>query len=192
VIFVGDKGLVSNKVLEKLEELGCGYVIAARVKKLPESIRNEITKEHGWKPLNDDLSIKELQVKDRRLVVYKSKSLKEEEEKRRQELLEWLKEQILNNPKKLLLRNRYSKYLEVEAGEVKLNLRQIEKEKQLDGVFGFWCSKEGIKAEALVKKIVSVVQGLHFQTSFRILLLVCVKQKPPCSMAYATYPNAVP
>jgi len=143
VIFVGDRGLVSKKALQELEGLGCGYVLAARVKRLPEKVKEEIGRDTDWEELTPDLKVKELKVNHRRLVVYKSEVLKKEDEARREEILEWIREQLEKNPKGLMLKRGYSKYLQVEGAEIKFNGKAIEKEARLDGVFGFWCRGEG-------------------------------------------------
>ena len=151
VIFVGDRGLVSKKALEELERLGCGYVLAARIKRLPDKVKGEIAQDDGWEELTEDLMVKELSIKDRRLVVYKSKALEKEDRKRREEVLEWIKEQILNNPKRLVVKKAYSRYLKVEGAELKFNNKAIEKEAKLDGVFGFWCRGDGVRKEDAYK-----------------------------------------
>jgi transposase len=88
VIFVGDRGLVSDEVLSKLEGLNCGYVIAARLKNLSKEVKDEIASEEGWEKLTEDLKVKELDVNDRRLVVYKSRELEEEHRRVRMDILD--------------------------------------------------------------------------------------------------------
>lgn len=147
VIFVGDRGLVSNSVLEALKEMGCGYVLAARIKKLPEEVRKKITSPEGWQKLTEDLVVKELYIDNRRLIVYKSKLLEREDKIKRESTLELIKEKILNNPKGLLLGKGLSRYVEVKEAEVSFKIDQIRKEEELDGIFGFWCEGEEINKE---------------------------------------------
>ena len=147
VIFVGDRGLVSKKNLEELERLGCGYVIAARVKKLSEDVKEKIAKEEGWEKIDERLEAKELRVDERKLVVYRDQELARLEKERRKELLEWLGKQIQSNPKRLMSKRSYSRYLHIEGAKISLNLEAIRKEERLDGVFGFWCGDEAIGKE---------------------------------------------
>jgi len=151
VVFVGDRGLVSKGALDELERLGCGYVLAARVKVLPDKVKEEIARVEGWEELTEELKVKELYVKDKRLVVYKSRVLEQEEKKRREEVLEWIKDRLLNNPKRLMVKKAYSKYLEVKGAELRINSEAIEKEARLDGVFGFWCRGDGVRKEDAYK-----------------------------------------
>ena len=151
VIFVGDRGLVSKRVLEELERLGCGYVLGARIKKLPEVVKEEIIQSSGWEELTQDLRVKEIRVGDRRLVVYKSQLLEKEERNRRQKVLEWIKDQLMKNPKRLMVKRGYSRYIEVEGADIRLNGEAIEKEARLDGVFGFWCKGEEVGKENAYK-----------------------------------------
>ena len=151
VIFVADRGLASEKLLRALEEMGCGYVVAARVKKLSEAVVEKITHNRGWQQIDDNLKVKELEVKGRRLVVYRDEELALYEKTKRQELLDWLKQQILSNPKRLIASRRYSGYLKVEGARIELNLEAIKKQERLDGIFGFWCSRDSIPKEEAYK-----------------------------------------
>ena len=151
IIFVGDRGLVSDRVLEALKEKGYGYVLAARIKKLPEDVRKRITSPEGWQKLTEDLSVKELHINHKRLIVYKSKALEMEDRARRENALEQIKERILSNPKGLMLGRGISRYIEVKGAEISLKLEQIKKEEELDGIFGFWCEGEEVDKENAYK-----------------------------------------
>lgn len=147
VILVGDRGLVSEALLKRLEEMGCGYVVGARIKQLPEKLKEQILQERGWEKLTEDLAVKELEGKGRRLVVYRSRELQEYERQKRAEVVEWLREQLEKNPKRLLSQKGYRKYLVIEGVKMELDLAAIQREERLDGIFGFWCSREGVSKE---------------------------------------------
>jgi len=150
VIFVGDRGLVSDKTLSKLEELDCGYVIAARLKSLSSKVKDEIASDEGWEELTEDLKVKELYINHRRLVVYKSKELEEEHKRVRMEILDEIKEKMLKSlgGKITPLGRKAKKYLKGEC-KVEFDVEAIREDEKLDGCFGFWCrGKEVTKKDA--------------------------------------------
>lgn len=171
VCFVGDRAMFTDKNIELLQSHNYHYIIAAKLRKLPASLQDEIFREKYYLPtiLKNDLAwIGEFKHKDSRLIVsYKSKrALKDREE--RGHLLSKI-EKIIGkggNPNKLITNAGAKKFVtKDEDAVISLDDGKIAKDAQWDGMHGVITN---IKHDSPTTIIARYAQLWVIEESFRI------------------------
>lgn len=139
---IADRGMLSDVNLCKLENENLEYIIAAKLRGLPQKLKEEILEfKKSIKENASDLAIiKEFNYKDRRLVVGYNKSRAEKDKTDRERTISKLKNKLTNGKgktKKLITNNGYLKYLDdAVPGEVIVNEKKILEEEMWDGLHG--------------------------------------------------------
>lgn len=144
VIVVADRAMMSNNNLLALEEAGLTYVIAAKLKKLPQKLQEAILqrKEHNERCLNEEVvCIQEHDHENRRLIVEYSENRAEKDARDRDRLINKVRKKLSHdnktNPRKLVTNQGYLKFLDEEKeGKVVLNEEKILADKRWDGLHG--------------------------------------------------------
>jgi len=107
VCFVGDRAMFSKKNIALLESLNYYYIIAAKLKSLPQTLKDDVLNEKNYRPcvLNNEFAwVGEFRYQGQRLIAsYKSRRAMKDE-KDRQRVLDKVKKIIgkKSNPKKLI------------------------------------------------------------------------------------------
>jgi transposase len=141
VCFVGDRAMMSNDNLKKLEDNGYSYVIAAKLRSMPATIQEEIFCEENYIPtrFGEDLGwVGEFSYNDRRLIVsYKDKRAKLDAKKREQ-VLEKLKKRIgsKGDTKKLISNQGTLKYTTSDKSSTIVDDGKISNDARWDGLHG--------------------------------------------------------
>jgi transposase len=142
VCFVGDRAMFSKDNIALLESLGHHYIIAAKLKSLPDNLKNAILDEKHYKPtvLNNEFAwVGQFEYQGQRLITsYKSRRAMKDL-KDRQHVLDKVKKTIgkKSNPKKLITNQGVKKFVNVsEDATVTLDENKIEKSAQWDGLHG--------------------------------------------------------
>lgn len=142
VCFVGDRAMFSKDNIALLESLGYQYIIAAKLKSLPDNLKNAILDEEHYKPtvLNNEFAwVGQFEYQGQRLITsYKSRRAMKDL-KDRQRVLDKVKKTIgkKSNPKKLITNQGVKKFVNVnEEATVTLDENKIEKSAQWDGLHG--------------------------------------------------------
>jgi hypothetical protein len=142
VCFVGDRAMFSKDNLALLESLNYQYIIAAKLKSLPDVLKNNILDEQYYKPtiLNDEFAwVGEFEYQGCRLISsYKSRRAMKDL-KDRQRVLDKVKKTIgkQGNPKKLITNQGVKKFITVDDNAtVALDETKIDMAAQWDGLHG--------------------------------------------------------
>ncbi|GAB4231345.1 MAG: IS1634 family transposase [Chlamydiales bacterium] len=142
VTIVADRAMMSEKNLEALEKANIKYVIAAKLKKLPKDIQEQILKKEGSE-INFYEETNNLQQhhlsNNRLLVVTHSDKRARKDEHDRDRILEKIKKKIEKgtNIKKLVSNKGYQKYLKTEGnGKIILDEEKLAKDAIWDGLHG--------------------------------------------------------
>ena len=171
VCFVGDRAMFSKKNIELLESLKYHYIIAAKLKSLPNTLKTEILNEEHYQPtiLNNEFAwMGEFEYQGQRLITsYKSrraiKDLKD-----RQRVLDKVKKTIgkQSNPKKLITNQGVKKLVTVNNdATVSLDKNKIEDAAQWDGLHGIITN---IKNDSPQSLILRYARLWIIEESFRI------------------------
>ena len=183
-IIVADRGMLSNCNLIELHKKGYKYIIASRIKKLQDSLKNKIanlvfisdidTKEIL---LDEELICKENNkikdkdtIKQRLILSYSTKRAKKDKYLR-QKALEKLKTKIekSNNITKSDLKlSYYAKFLDFNNDcniEFKLNVEKVNQDEKLDGIKGYITNDFSLKHQEVINHYKNL---WHIEKAFRI------------------------
>ncbi len=156
VCFVGDRAMFSKKNMALMEEKGYQYIVAAKLRTLPDNIKSEILSESRYYPtvLNDEFAwIGEFNHENRRLVVsYKKKrALKDVADRTR--VLEKIEKVIgkKGQTQKLITNQGVKKFTKTDPQAcTQLDEDKIAHDAMWDGLHGIITNIEDEKAETLL------------------------------------------
>jgi transposase len=148
---VADRAMMSEKNLQALEELNIGYVVAAKLKKLPKNIREQILNQ----PKDKNGLILDTTIGKRRLLVTFCRDRQAKDIKDRQRILSKINQKIGKgkNAKKLVSNSGYQKYLSCE-GEANLFVDEdkVAQDGAWDGIHGMITNCNETCAEELLSE----------------------------------------
>lgn len=136
VTFVGDRGMISHKNIQLLHDSGYNYVLGFRMRTIKKEERAEILNKVNLKEIKENLEYKDVTYKNLRLVVCYNKERAEKDAKKRQEILERIKNKIAGGKITAIIDNtEYKKYLKIEGESPKLDQEKISQDQLFDGIF---------------------------------------------------------
>jgi len=141
ILLVADRAMFNEENLSQMESLGIQYIVAAKLKALPKSLKSDILhSDYQAAVIGDDLHwLKEFEHKSRRLIVgYSSKRAKKDAADR-QRLVDRLMKKVKGdkvNLKDLIPNYGSKKYINVENGSASINQEKIESDAEWDGLHG--------------------------------------------------------
>jgi transposase len=143
ILLVADRAMFNEENLSQMERLGIQYIVAAKLKALPKSLKSEILhSEYNDQStvIGDELHwLKEFEYKSRRLVVGNSSKRAEKDAADRQRLVDRLMKKVKGDKIKVkdLIPNYGSKkYISIENGSASINPKNIEADAEWDGLHG--------------------------------------------------------
>lgn len=159
VTIVADRAMMSEDNLKKMEEAQLNFVVAAKLKSLPEKLKSEILSRKHEISIEVDkeaMEVQEHRYKGRRLVVSYNESRARKDKGDRERLIAKLKSKLgknnQTNPKKLITNNGYLKFVnEQTEGKLILNEDKIIQDELWDGLHGIITSKRESPAQELLK-----------------------------------------
>lgn len=171
VCFVGDRAMFCKKNITLLESLNYHYIIAAKLKSLPDELKNNILNEDCYRPivLNNEFAwVGEFNYEGQRLISsYKSRRAMKDL-KDRERVLEKVKKTIgkKSNPKKLITNAGVKKFVAVnDDATVVLDENKIEKAAAWDGLHGIITN---IKDDSPASLIARYARLWVIEESFRV------------------------
>jgi len=136
VIFVGDRGLISNKNIELLISSGYQYILGFRMRTIPKADRAAVLSKADLNSLRKNLDYKEITHKGRRLIIYYNEERAKKDRIKRDEILERIKQKIKGATIRSIISNKdYKKYLKIEGKDPVLDQAKIDADAAFDGVF---------------------------------------------------------
>ena len=158
VCFVGDRAMFTKKNMELLKLHQYQYIIAAKLKQLPEKLQVEIFKEEHYKPtvLNKDFSwIGEFEYEGNRLIVsYKRKrAIKDQQD--RQRVLDKVKKRIGKkaNPNNLITNQGVKQFItRDEKALISLDENKIAAAQEWDGLHGIITNIQEDSPQSLIAR----------------------------------------
>lgn len=140
VIFVCDRGSISEKNLEMLEELNYDFIVGIRMRSLDEKARLKLLSDSGFHEVRDDLQIKEVNQTDeegkkRRYIVAFNPVEASYEKKKREAFRKALEQKVQKRGlKDWLIKNGYKKYIRfLEGSGLEIDEKRFDKEAIYDG-----------------------------------------------------------
>ena len=158
VCFVGDRALFTNKNLALLEEHGYQYIIAAKLRKLPQSMQERVFEEKHYRPtvLNKSLAwVGEFSYQGARLIVSYKSSRALKDQKERQVLLNKIEKTLGNkgNPNTLITNAGVKKFVtRDENATIALDSEKVAIDARWDGLHGIITNIPHDSAESLIAR----------------------------------------
>ena len=158
VCFVGDRAMFSKNNIALLESLNYHYIIAAKLKSLPETLKNQILNETCYQPtlLNNEFTwVGEFEYEGQRLITsYKSRrAIKDAKD--RQRVLDKLNKVIgkKGNPKKLITNQGVKQFVTVDdTATASMDEHKIDQAAQWDGLHGIITNIRADSANSLIAR----------------------------------------
>lgn len=134
IIFIADRGMVSKKTLDKLDESKYEYIVGIKMRRLDKTSKFELLSPLGFNKITDTLEVKEKVINGRRYIICYNPEEAEEEARKREYFKKILSEKIDKNTiKDWVIKNGYKKYINITGAEIKLNEERLRKEVIYDG-----------------------------------------------------------
>jgi len=141
---VADRGMISAKTIEKLEDphSGIPYILGARMRKVTEIKEDVLSRQGAYKEVYPEgktskdpapLKVKEVLVNGSRYIVCLNTKQARKDAQDRQAILEALQAKIKTGPKSLIGNKGYRKYLKFTSGSVRIDQAKVDYESRFDG-----------------------------------------------------------
>jgi len=140
VVFVGDRGMMSEKNLQALEQAGVTYVVGSKLRKLPKPMQEQILQGPRQTDESKDQVVQDIHLENcRRLVVSHSLTRAVKDKKDRERGITKVHKRIGKgkNLKQLVPNYGYQKFLKTEGeGKLLMDEEKILEEEKWDGFHG--------------------------------------------------------
>jgi hypothetical protein len=141
VCIVADRGMVSSRTVDELEERGWLYILGARMRTV--EVRDEVLSRAGRyrevRPARNDsrdpapLKVKDVVVDDRRYVVCLNEEEKETDAESRERIVESLRRKLKQGDKALIGNKGYRRFLTTRGKRFAIDTKAIQREARYDG-----------------------------------------------------------
>jgi transposase len=168
VVFIADSGLLSKDNLSLIEKSEKQYIVAARLKNQPESIKKQILDKNSYQQ-SDQMLFKEIALpgKRRLLVSYTEKRARKDAHDRQKALVKLQKKiHKSKNPESFISNTSHRKYLKIENQQaVIIDEEKIRYAEQWDGLHGIITNIDDMPS----KEAFEQYRGLwQIEASFRL------------------------
>ena len=126
-ILIADRGCVNRKITEEMESQGIEYVVGMKMNLL--DVRETLARAGRYSHVEEDLWVKEVNVKDKRYVVCYNPIEAEHDRETREEVLSKLEK--TKNIKALVHNRAYRKF--IKAKEVEIKEEKVKESEKYDG-----------------------------------------------------------
>lgn len=133
VCFVADRGMVSNTVIESLEEQNVGYILGVRMRRVKEVGEKVLSHPGRYRVVEENLQVKEVNVDHRRYIVCYNPEQAKKDAQDRELILEGIEKRLKQGAKALVGNRGYRRYLAAEKGAMRINYAKVEEEARYDG-----------------------------------------------------------
>jgi len=168
VVFVADSGLLSKDNLAVIEKSENQYIVAARLKNQPESIKKQILDKGSYQQ-GDQMMLKEIALPGaRRLLVNYTEKRAKKDAYDRQKALDKLQKKInkSKNPESFISNTSHRRYLKIENQQsVKIDEEKIRSAEQWDGLHGIITNIDDMPAKDAFEQYCGLWQ---IEESFRL------------------------
>lgn len=136
LIFVGDRGMVSEKNLTALDEAGYDWILGVRLRNRPQLADALLSDPGPFLTVADNLEVKEVCVEGIRYVVCRNPDQVRRDAARRAAVLERLEARLeQSGVKGLVTRSGFRRFLRVSDEEVAIDLEKVERDARYDGIW---------------------------------------------------------
>lgn len=141
-VFVGDRGMVSEEILDLLEKLNFQYVVAVKLRGLKEVREQVLPQAFGFEKVRDNLEVKEVHVGQRRYLICRNPQGVERDTKRRADIMEALTKKLgegnsahTQHGREILVNRAFRRYVIEREGRILIDEKKIEDDAKTDGLW---------------------------------------------------------
>lgn len=135
VCWVADRGMISRKAIEGLEQRHLEYILGARMRRQRE-VREEVLERAGrYQEVAPNLRVKEVMVGERRYIICHNPQEAVKDAADREAIVQSLRDQLKKGSCQLVGNTGYRKFLHVEKGALTVDMAKVEAEARYDGKF---------------------------------------------------------
>ena len=137
VVLVGDRGMINQKNLDHLDKKGYEYILGYRMRTIKKSERSKVLSKANLKKIKkDELTCKEVTYEGKRLIVFYNPERAVKDAKKREEIVQKIKEKIASGDvKNLFAKQEYKKFVSVSTKSPELDIQKVLEDAVYDGVF---------------------------------------------------------
>jgi transposase len=137
VVIIADRGVVSEPLLEDLEQEGMEYIVGVPLRRWKEVRRAVLSHAGRYHEVKDNLRVKEVEVNGHRYIVCHNPGEEERDRKERESIVAMLEGQLCQGGLSgLVKRKGWGRYLKVrEAGQAEIDRRRVAEEARYDGKY---------------------------------------------------------
>lgn len=166
IVFVADRGILSKQVLNDLETAGYEYIVAAKLPQLKKEYHSIILDKSSMKEISEGVLVSETIIDNRRLVYGFSQKRAGRDKYMREELLRKLNIKLSKDPKSIIAKPVYRKFLAIGDVKIQIDDQKIKQQEEWDGLFGYYTNNHEISS----KKVVETYHLLwQIEESFRCM-----------------------
>lgn len=169
MIVVADAGMMTKENIQALDEIGCEYILGARIKNMKENVQEKILNATKYRIINDDISLQEIEIEnDLRLVVTYSKERAFKDGNDRNKAIEKAKKKLSKSTKALthISSQGANKYLKlVGKHSIELDEQKIANDEKWDGLHGIITNAKNISSDEILSQYSRLWQ---IEQAFRI------------------------
>jgi transposase len=135
IIFVADRGMVSEENLSLIEKEGYEYIVGVKMRRL-KRVKDKVLSTRGrYRRLENNLQVKEAIVDETRYVICYNPLEKEKDQKDREEIIEHLKEKIRTGYLGKVLTGDAKRFCKIETRKILIDQEKIQNEARYDGKY---------------------------------------------------------
>jgi len=135
IIFVADRGMVSEENLSLIKEKGYEYIVGVKMRGL-KRVRDGVLSTRGrYRKVEDNLKVKETVLDGVRYIICSNPEEEERDRQERDTIIKNLEEKIKTGSLSRVLTGDAKRFLRIEAKRVVLNKERIKKEARYDGKY---------------------------------------------------------
>lgn len=141
VLFVADRAMMSKENMKLLEESGHRYIIAAKLRQLPQKLKEEIHQPYAYRPYENKGQlgwVGEFAYQGKRLIVSYKDGRAARDAYQRQNILDKIQKKLKqdNDTKSFVTNQGVKKYTKTEASTTSLDQNKIDNDTLWDGLHG--------------------------------------------------------
>lgn len=135
---VVDRGMISAKTIEELEERNISYILGTRMRLVNKIKLDGLSRGGRYSEIYPEgdpspLKVKQVLLNEKRYIVCINSRQARKDAADREAIIASLKEQLKKGPKSLICNKGYRKYLKINKGSVSIDMDKIKSESRFDG-----------------------------------------------------------
>ena len=135
VCWVADRGMISARTIEGLEERKLEYILGARLRRQREVSQEVLSRAGRYHQVEENLRVKEVWVDERRYVVCHNPQEAAKDAADREAILGALEDKLRQGSAHLIGNRGFRRYLRVDKGAMAIDREKVEAEARYDGKF---------------------------------------------------------